>query len=230
MFPHNRCRPGQAKREPGPITTNGRLSKAGAPACHNHKLLWLWVPAFAGTTDHFFAAARSTKVLPPFILWASGASLIWITTASASTPRFFTSACVMSRIMPIFCSSVRPAAMLTVISGIAFFLLLPSFPASFGPATSLYQTRRGCPAQDRHDVMDEWLTPLHVMPDKNFPYRIDQLARIDLGLRLGLPLQVFVTILGVGKTGAENEVLDQDLALRPFVRTLHDGARRIAAV
>src|ERR1700730_5175153 len=72
----------------------------------------------------FCAAARSTKVLPPFILWASGASLIWITTASASTPRFFTSACVMSRIMPAFCSSVRPAAMLTVISGI---LLLPLF-------------------------------------------------------------------------------------------------------
>src|ERR1700694_3831897 len=63
-------------------------------------------------------ALRSTKVLPPFILCASGASLIWMTTASASTPRFFTSACVMSRIMPAFCSSVRPAAMLTVISGI----------------------------------------------------------------------------------------------------------------
>src|ERR1700749_946542 len=68
----------------------------------------------------FAAAARSTKVLPPFILWASGASLIWITTASASTPRFLTSAWVMSRIMPAFCSSVRPAAMLTVISGIVF--------------------------------------------------------------------------------------------------------------
>src|SRR5438874_2736246 len=67
---------------------------------------------------YFFAAARSTKVLPPFILWANGASLIWITTASASTPRFLTSACVMSRIIPAFCSSVRPAAMLTVISGI----------------------------------------------------------------------------------------------------------------
>src|SRR5260221_3657092 len=66
----------------------------------------------------FCIALRSTKVLPPFILWASGASLIWITTASASTPRFFTSACVMSRIMPAFCSSVRPAAMLMVISGI----------------------------------------------------------------------------------------------------------------
>src|SRR4051795_4863904 len=92
----------------------------------------------------FCAALRSTKVLPPFILWASGASLIWITTASASTPRFFTSACVMSRIMPAFCSSVRPAAMLTVISGIlvsssvfAFVLagqkhevFTPSVPAS----------------------------------------------------------------------------------------------------
>src|SRR5262249_28249044 len=92
-------------------------------------------------TRHFFAA-RSTKVLPPFILWVNGASLIWITTASASTPRFFTSACVMSRIMPIFCSSVRPAAMLTVISGIAFFLLLSSCPASLGPAAYLHQTRR----------------------------------------------------------------------------------------
>src|ERR1700761_5484893 len=71
------------------------------------------------SSRHFFAAAaRSTKVLPPFILWASGASLIWITTLSASTPRFFTSACVMSRIMPAFWSSVRPAAMLMVISGI----------------------------------------------------------------------------------------------------------------
>src|SRR4051795_4258785 len=67
----------------------------------------------------FAAAARSTKVLPPFILCANGASLIWMTTASASTPRFFTSACVISRIMPAFCSSVRPAAMLTVISGIS---------------------------------------------------------------------------------------------------------------
>src|SRR5882724_9114890 len=83
----------------------------------------------------FCAAARSTKVLPPFILWASGASLIWITTASASTPRFFTSACVMSRIMPAFCSSVRPAAMLMVISGIVghslFVALLAGRPSRF---------------------------------------------------------------------------------------------------
>src|ERR1700755_1915246 len=98
----------------------------------------------AGTTAYFddgyffAAAARSTKVLPPFILWASGASLIWITTASASTPRFFTSACVMSRIMPAFCSSVRPAAMLTVISGIVVLPVVvrhggacPGHPRSF---------------------------------------------------------------------------------------------------
>src|SRR6185503_12819709 len=86
-------------------------------------------PRVRGDDDggYFFAAAaaaRSTNVLPPFILWASGASLIWITTASASTPRFLTSAWVISRIMPAFCSSVRPAAMLTVISGIFSLPLL----------------------------------------------------------------------------------------------------------
>src|SRR5712675_1000835 len=79
----------------------------------------------------FCIALRSTKVLPPFILWASGASLIWITTASASTPRFVTSALVMSRIMPAFCSSVRPAAMLMVISGI---LVLPFLLLRYGHA------------------------------------------------------------------------------------------------
>src|SRR5665213_4033255 len=82
----------------------------------------------------YFFAARSTKVLPPFILWASGASLIWITTASESTPRFFTSACVMSRIMPAFCSSVRPAAMLTVISGILVSSFSFSVMAGLVPA------------------------------------------------------------------------------------------------
>src|SRR5947209_15050951 len=91
------------------------------------------------TMPYFCIALRSTKVLPPFILWASGASLIWITTASASTPRFFTSACVMSRIIPAFCSSVRPAAMLTVISGIvcSLFVFSPSWPGSSRPSTSL---------------------------------------------------------------------------------------------
>src|SRR6185369_10848901 len=106
---------------------------------------------------YFFAAARSTKVLPPFILCDNGASLIWMTTASASTPRFFTSACVMSRIMPAFCSSVRPAAMLTVISGIFYcsrFSFLSSWPGALVPDIHdlRHQTRRGCPAQAGHDA------------------------------------------------------------------------------
>src|SRR5262245_36594985 len=203
MFPHNRCRPGQAKREPGPITTNGRLSKAGAPACHNHKLLWLWVPAFAGTTDHFFAAARSTKVLPPFILWASGASLIWITTASASTPRFFTSAWVMSRIMPAFCSSVRPAAMLTVILGISTLPLLRSLPGLSRPLTFFF-IRQDADASDQpgQRSFNEWLSPLHVMPCQYFLHGLDQRDFVNLGLGFALPLQIFLAVLDLGQPGA----------------------------
>src|SRR6266850_8103956 len=100
-------------------------------------------------TRYFFcAAARSTKVLPPFILWASGASLIWITTASASTPRFLTSAWVMSRIIPAFCSSVRPAAMLTVISGIGCSLLLfVSRTVIAGPDPAIHHLKDGCAGQ-----------------------------------------------------------------------------------
>src|SRR6202012_5743075 len=44
------CRPGQAKREPGPITTGRRVAKARATSRRNDSSLWLWVPAFAGTT------------------------------------------------------------------------------------------------------------------------------------------------------------------------------------
>src|SRR5579872_629673 len=73
-----------------------------------------------GKKESYFFPKRSTKDTPPFILWISGASLIWITTASGSTPRFFTNACVTSRIIATFCSSVRPAAMLMVISGIFY--------------------------------------------------------------------------------------------------------------
>src|ERR1700752_3601062 len=40
------CRPGQAKREPAPITTGFRFAKTES----NNLVLWLWVPAFAGTT------------------------------------------------------------------------------------------------------------------------------------------------------------------------------------
>jgi len=46
------CRPGQAKREPGPITTNIHVALCwGYGPCHSRHQ-WLWVPAFAGTTTH----------------------------------------------------------------------------------------------------------------------------------------------------------------------------------
>jgi hypothetical protein len=48
-----RCRPGQASvasADPGPITTGFGFAKAGAPARSHNNVLWLWVPAFAGTT------------------------------------------------------------------------------------------------------------------------------------------------------------------------------------
>src|SRR3954453_17600119 len=109
--------------EPGPYQTPACVT---APALQRTAPPGYALRCARGTPAPFLLciALRSMKVLPPFILWASGASLIWITTASASTPRFFTSACVMSRIIPAFCSSVRPAAMLTVISGIVCSLSL----------------------------------------------------------------------------------------------------------
>src|SRR5216117_273949 len=122
--------------------------------------------------SYFFAAARSTNVLPPFILWASGASLIWITTASASTPRFFTSACVMSRIMPAFCSSVRPAAMLTVISGIIASPCFISVMSGLVPAIHDFSIKQDVDARHKagHDAANEWLSPLHVMARQNFAH------------------------------------------------------------
>ena len=42
--------PGQAKREPGPITTDLVFVKDWSNSLHNHGAVWLWVPAFAGTT------------------------------------------------------------------------------------------------------------------------------------------------------------------------------------
>jgi hypothetical protein len=40
LYPQIQCRPGQAKRDPGPITTGSRFTKAGAPAWSNNNSLW----------------------------------------------------------------------------------------------------------------------------------------------------------------------------------------------
>src|SRR5579872_4035561 len=153
-----------------------------------------------------------------------------MTTASASTPRFFTSACVMSRIMPTFCSSVRPAAMLMVISGISFSFcfLFATVHSRRKPRRTVYCLKswmRGSSPRIANSVH-----PRHGMPCQYFAHGGHEIVFIDLRLRLGLFLQIFVTVLGRGETGAEDEILDLNLALRLFVRPLDDHARRVAAI
>src|SRR5882757_8787647 len=179
------------------------------------------------------AALRSTKVLPPFILWASGASLIWITTASASTPRFFTSAWVMSRIMPAFCSSVRPAAMLTVISGIVVSSLpfLSSWPGLSRPST-IFSIKQDVDARDKpgHDGLSEWLPPLHVMARQHFAHFGDDLIFAAGKLRRAGLAPFLVGGDRGGGLRALDQILDLDFTARLFVRALDDDAGRVAAV
>src|SRR3984885_11464542 len=196
---------------------------------------------------HFLAAAaRSTKVLPPFILCASGASLIWITTASASTPRFFTSACVMSRIIPAFCSSVRPAAMLTVISGIfgsPFALAGSRLRLSYETnSLSSFRARsfHSRPGMTGHEIWSRlnslWRSsiPLHPVFIKNLADFLDQCRLRHLGLGLALFLQIFLAVLfELRQFSAEDQILEQNL--RPcrivlLVTALDDHARRVAPV
>src|SRR4051794_27193762 len=184
-------------------------------------------PACAGDDNYdcrcyFFAAARSTKVLPPFILCDNGASLIWMTTASASTPRFLTSAWVMSLIMPAFCSSVRPAAMLTVISGI--FISLFVLAARFHQRkTSLQQCRVPRPRQRAS-------SPLHFMTRQHLAYFGDDLILVAGKLRGARFAPLLMRGDRGGRLGAFDQILDLHLAARFFIRALDDDARRVAPV
>ena len=51
--------------EPGPTTTDAYVARTGATSRSNNNCLWLWVPAFAGTTPvvrlrrHFFTSEHS---------------------------------------------------------------------------------------------------------------------------------------------------------------------------
>ncbi len=61
--------------------------------------------------------------------------------------------------------------------------------------------------------------PLHVIACEDLAHRVDQLAFLDGELRLGLLLQVIVAVLAQPcDLGAEDEVLDLDLALWPSRR------------
>jgi hypothetical protein len=52
-----------SERDPGPITTGQCFAKAGAPVRFNNSTLWLWVPAFAGTTLPLWALHRITSAV-----------------------------------------------------------------------------------------------------------------------------------------------------------------------
>src|ERR1700710_2725417 len=68
------------------------------------------------------------------------------------------------------------------------------------------------------------------MARQNFAHGLDQPALVDLVLGLGLLLQIFFPVLGIGEAGAEDQILDLDFAVGLFIRSLHDRAGRIAPV
>ena len=57
-------RPGQAKRDPGPITTGPCALGRSGHSFPDVEVLWLWVPAFAGTTLRCGARAMPLAVRP----------------------------------------------------------------------------------------------------------------------------------------------------------------------
>src|SRR5690242_6691549 len=112
----------------------------------------------------------------------------------------------MSRIMPAFCSSVRPAAMLMVISGIFVSLCCRHGRAAIRFSPIKQDVDIGHKAG--HDVSREWLVPSDGMASENLPHGIDELRSIDLVLRLGMPLEIFLAILDFGETAAKDQILD----------------------
>src|SRR5690606_29821317 len=83
-----------------------RLPQVGVDAGRDHGAPRARVRKNRSCSGVYFAC-RSRKVLPPFILWVSGASMSCTVTASAGTLQFFITASVMSLIIPFFCSSLR---------------------------------------------------------------------------------------------------------------------------
>src|SRR6266545_7609970 len=68
------------------------------------------------------------------------------------------------------------------------------------------------------------------MASQHLAHGIDEPVLVDLVLSLGLFLQIFFAVLDLGKPRTKDEILDLDLAVRPFVRTLDDRAGRVSPV
>src|SRR3954451_2201926 len=148
-----------------------------------------------------------------------------MTTASASTPRFFTSAWVISRIMPAFCSSVRPSAMLTVISGI--FL---SLGAEHRPLTGAIKQEVDARDKPGHGGVSEWLAPAHVMARQHLAHFGDEVGLAARELRWAALAPFLVGSDRGRRLRALDQILDLHLATRFFIRALDDDAGRIAAI
>src|SRR5215475_1642327 len=137
----------------------------------------------------------------------------------------------MSRIMPSFCSSVRPAAMLTVISGIFLAPCSTSWPGSSRPSTTFF-IKQDVDARHKagHDVRNECLSPSHIMPREYLAHLGDDLVLLAGELR-GTALTPFLVGGDCRRgLGALDQVLDLHLAASLLVRALDDHAGRVAAV
>src|SRR5258708_1130219 len=133
------------------------------------------------------AARRSTKVLPPFILSCSGASMICTTTFSMSAPACLATALLISSISAFFCSSVRPAAMWIVTSGILVSLcscasdnFLPSPLVGEGKAkpTSPRGDQESCAPRRPGTLAAPWSAPRLASADiRRDPFRASTIQR-----------------------------------------------------
>jgi hypothetical protein len=61
LFEIHRRRPGQAKRDPGPITTKVHVARSWSHSSVYNLHRWLWVPAFAGTTKRYLNRISSPR-------------------------------------------------------------------------------------------------------------------------------------------------------------------------
>jgi hypothetical protein len=75
---------------------------------------------------------------------------------------------------------------------------------SYNPAIHVFLIKQDVDARDKpgHDDLREWLAPPHVMAREDCLHSLDKSVLVGLGLRLGLPLQIFLAILDLGQPRA----------------------------
>ncbi len=69
--------PDKRSADPGPITTGLGLAKARTPISRHNHGLWLWVPAFAGTTVACIARVAAYSAAPALSGTLAPAPYFW---------------------------------------------------------------------------------------------------------------------------------------------------------